>query len=155
MMRRMRLPLLLATLLLGALALAACGGGDKNEKPATTTATTAGGGTKTTVDVTLKEWAVEPSKAAVPTGNVTFKASNKGTIAHELMVVSTDLAVDKLAVKDAKADESKLKVIGEIEEFAAGKSAAKTFTLAKGKYLLLCNVATHYELGMRIAFTVE
>jgi len=30
-----------------------------------------------------------------------------------------------------------------------------TLDLAPGKYVLICNVAGHYQLGMHISFTVD
>jgi uncharacterized cupredoxin-like copper-binding protein len=42
-----------------------------------------------------------------------------------------------------------------VASIAAGKSAAVTLDLTPGKYVFICNVAGHYQLGMHTAFTVE
>ena len=47
-------------------------------------------------------------------------------------------------------------VIGRIDEsdLGPGKSASATFELSPGKYVLICNVAGHYEDGMYAGFEV-
>ncbi len=55
-----------------------------------------------TVFVELDEWDVRPDKTSVSAGNVTFEARNVGTIAHELVVIRTDLAADELVVEGAQ-----------------------------------------------------
>lgn len=107
------------------------------------------------VDVVLKEWATDAKAARVRAGDVYFLVDNQGKEPHELVVVQTDQAPDKLPVEYGRVPESKVKIIGEIEPFAGESKAGKAFSLAKGKYVLLCNIAGHYELGMRAAFTVE
>jgi uncharacterized cupredoxin-like copper-binding protein len=58
-----------------------------------------------------------------------------------------------LPVVKFKADEEGL-VIGEIEEFAPGKTGRITLNLKRGRYLLICNVVGHYMLGMTREFRV-
>jgi uncharacterized cupredoxin-like copper-binding protein len=55
-----------------------------------------------------------------------------------------------LPVARYKADEHGLN-LGEIEGIAPGKSGRITLTLKRGRYLLICNVAGHYQLGMKTA----
>ncbi|TAK76221.1 MAG: hypothetical protein EPO16_07490 [Dehalococcoidia bacterium] len=107
------------------------------------------------VDVELKEWATEAKAARVSAGGVYFFVSNQGKQPHELVVIQTDQSPDKLPVEGGRVPEGKVKIVGEIEPFAAESKAGKTFNLAKGKYVLICNIAGHYELGMRVALTVE
>ena len=149
-----------ARLAIVSIAVAACGGG-ASPSPSAAASTAAGGAT---VNVDLQEWAVVPSAASAATGDVTFKATNKGPDdPHELVVAQTDLAPDALPTKpDGAVDEAGagVTVIGEIEEFAVGGSEEATFTLAAGKYVLFCNVVdaegdAHYSKGMRTAFTVS
>jgi uncharacterized cupredoxin-like copper-binding protein len=136
-------------LLLGAMLLIACGG--NNGETSDGTSKTAG----TKVVAVLKEFTIEPDKTSVPAGSVTFEAQNKGTTPHELVVLQSDLAADKLTVKEGKVDESTVKVVDEIEEFDAGKTASKTMNLTAGRYILICNVVAHYVAGMYTTFTVE
>jgi len=70
-------------------------------------------------------------------------------------VIKTDLAPDKLPVDGASAKAKEDGKIGEITSIPAGKSAAVTVQLTPGKYVFMCNVAGHYQLGMHTGFTVE
>ena len=45
--------------------------------------------------------------------------------------------------------------VGEIASIPAGKSSAVTLDLAPGKYVFICNIASHYQLGMHAGFTVD
>ena len=181
-MSRLRSPgrLLIGFLAVGtSIALFACGGSSSTATPATsltppqTTTQTAPGTTrllpiltptattapaaaaKTTVNITLKEWAMTLDKSTAPAGQVTFHAQVTGTIPHELKVVKSDLAVDALPIKDGTVDESKVQVVGTVPPIDAGKTGDGSFTLAAGKYILICNIPTHYVSGMRVAFTVQ
>lgn len=109
-----------------------------------------------TVNVELNEWNVIPDVSSVAAGDIEFVATNTGSIEHELIVVQTDLAPDALPVSGGRVDESGagLTVIGEIPEFAAGGTESASFDLEAGDYVLICNIAGHYEAGMSAAFTV-
>jgi len=144
-----------AAILAAAMIAAACGG-DNEEKE------TAGGSQGTKVNVTLSEFVVSPQPASAPAGNVTFVAKNEGKEKHELVIVKTDLAPDKLPTKaDGSVDEegSGIKVVDEIEEFESGGTEELTVKLDPGKYVLLCNIVeedeSHYQKGMHAAFSVQ
>jgi uncharacterized cupredoxin-like copper-binding protein len=111
------------------------------------------------VKLEMGEFFFKPSISSVPSGQVTFVATNTGKIEHELVVIKTDLPADALPVAEGKVNEEAagISVIGEIEpeELGPGKTATKTFTLAPGKYVLVCNIAGHYQAGMRAPFTVQ
>jgi uncharacterized cupredoxin-like copper-binding protein len=138
------------------IALPACGDdeGDEGED---------GGGS--TVEVTLQEFAVIPAAASAPAGSITFEATNDGPEDdHELVVIRTDLAPDALpTVDNGSVDEEGegVEAIDEIAEFPPGETQSLTVDLAAGNYVLICNVYTeseqesHYQEGMRVAFTVE
>lgn len=146
-----------AALVALSLIAASCGGGAKETSGGKTEPglKTEGGGE--TVDAELKEMTITASPSSIAAGSVTFAATNVGTIDHELVVLKTDLAPDALPVKDGKVEEAGtgIQAIGEIEEFAPGKTESATFNLEAGKYVLLCNIASHYQAGMRAAFTVS
>lgn len=90
---------------------------------------------------------------SVKAGAVTFTFKNTGTRQHEMIVLKTDEAFDKLVVgSDNKVSEDKS--VGEISETDAAKTEVKTLDLAAGKYVLVCNIEKHYAQGMRSAFTV-
>jgi uncharacterized cupredoxin-like copper-binding protein len=106
------------------------------------------------IPVTLSEWKVTaPAEASA--GSITFAVSNTGTQIHEFVVVQTDTKADALAVVDNKIDEGVLTPVDEIEDIAVGATPKLTVDLAAGHYVLLCNIESHYEQGMRADFDVK
>ncbi len=153
----------LSVVALSIVAAAGCGGEDESND-------VGGDGDKeagSSVAVTLNEFEILTDKDSVPAGNVTFRAKNIGPDdSHELVVVKTDLAPDKLptSTNGAALYRSGVELIGEIEEFAVGGEEEMTFDLEPGKYVLLCNVMheeedgtleSRYKEGQHTAFTVE
>jgi uncharacterized cupredoxin-like copper-binding protein len=105
--------------------------------------------------------------ASVKAGDVTFNVKNTGTIEHEVIVLKTDTAYDKLPVVDSgdppvsvatgadKVDESSS--VGETGDPNIQPGETRSFTvkdMTAGKYVLVCNIAQHYAMGMRAPFTV-
>jgi uncharacterized cupredoxin-like copper-binding protein len=131
---------------------AACSGGSST--PAATS-TAAGGSAGGSIDVALSEWKVAPSAAKAKAGEVTFNATNKGATQHELVVIKSDAAPDKLPQASGAVDEKAVTVAGRVAALDAGKSGTVKATLAAGKYVLVCNLPAHYGQGMTTAFTVE
>jgi uncharacterized cupredoxin-like copper-binding protein len=119
-----------------------------------------------TVNVTLTEWAVILDKTSVPAGNVLFNVTNAGTqFKHEFVVIKTDLAPDALpADSTGRVDEEAgagITYIGEVEELELGATGNVSLPLTAGNYVLICNIVeagggheSHYNMGMRVAFTV-
>jgi uncharacterized cupredoxin-like copper-binding protein len=118
------------------------------------------------IKVTLTEWAVVLDKSSAPAGSVTFEVTNSGTqFKHEFVVIKTDLdPADLPADETGKVDEAGagIQFIGEVEELAIGASETASFDLTAGKYVLICNIVeagaehqSHYNQGMRVAFTVS
>ena len=107
------------------------------------------------IAVSLSEWAVAPAKAESPAGSVTFALTNAGSQVHEFVVVKTDLKADALPVVDNKIDESALTPVDEVEDIAVGGTPSLTVDLEPGHYVLLCNIETHYGLGMHSDFDVN
>ncbi len=103
----------------------------------------------------LFDWGIKLDRTSVSAGDVRVKAKNTGSTEHELVFVRTDLPEDKLPVKDNKVDEEQVEVVGEIEKFPAGKSESATLELPAGRYVLICNIATHYGLGMHTVLQVQ
>ncbi len=136
-----RVPVLTAGVLL--LAGAGCGSDDE----------TSG---SDSVDVTLEEWEVGVSESSVPAGSVTLNASNAGTLEHELLIVRSDDPPGDLPVVDNRVpeDDPAVDIVDEIAEFEPGTESSGTFDLEAGSYILMCNIATHYEQGMYTEFTV-
>lgn len=114
------------------------------------------------------EFTLSVSPGSTAAGDVTFAVMNAGAIEHELVVLQTDLAFDKLPIVDAgdppaavatganKVDEANN--VGETGEPNLKPGEARSFTikgLASGAYVLVCNLPGHYGGGMRAAFTVS
>ena len=160
--RRPRAAIVVATVCALSLVAAGCSdddGGETGETGAT------GGGT--TVDVTVQEFAVIPASSSAPAGDVTFDVTNEGPDdTHEFVVFKTDLAPDALpTAADGSVDEEGegVELIDEIEDIAVGDTPTLTVTLDAGSYVFICNIVeeeggetiSHYQQGMRVAFTAE
>jgi len=92
--------------------------------------------------------------ASAPAGKVRFRVTNTGTILHEMVVLKTKTAYDQLPVNAKTNRVSEAKSVGEVGNVPKGKTKSVTLKLKKGKYVLVCNIAKHYGMGMRAAFTV-
>ena len=158
--------------------LAGCGSSSKSSSTTTTTAagssTTAPAPSGPTVQVTVGDTSglsgpmtLVATPATIPAGDVTFVVKNAGTIDHEMIVVETNLAFDKIPVTDAGdppapvasgADKvSETGNVGETGQPNLKPGDTRTFTIKNmtaGQYALVCNIAVHYGKGMRAAFTV-
>ena len=106
-----------------------------------------------TSKVSLREWALVPSPAGATAGAITFTVRNGGKTRHEFVVIRTNVPADKLPVKNGRASEKGQK--GEIGNLNPGATKRLTLTLAKGKYVLICNLSGHYQAGQHASFTVR
>ena len=106
-------------------------------------------------------------KSTAPAGDVTFVVKNDGTIAHELVVLQTDTASDQIPVNAAGDPPAPVATgankilednnVGETGEPDVAKGDTRTFTIKAmkpGHYVLVCNLAAHYQMGLRADFTV-
>jgi uncharacterized cupredoxin-like copper-binding protein len=176
---RSRIATVGAGIIMGTALIAGCSSSSKNSSPTTAkasnpTTTTAAASTGTTVNVAVGDTAglngpmtLKADVNGVPAGDVTFVVTNNGTIVHEMVVLQTSTAFDKLPISDAGdppapvatgADKvSEDTNVGETGDPDLAAGATRTFTIKNmkaGTYALVCNVAQHYGLGMRAAFTV-
>jgi uncharacterized cupredoxin-like copper-binding protein len=110
----------------------------------------------TTVNATLTDMTIKVDQTSIKAGLITFVVKNSGLLEHELVVIKTDVAQDKLA-NDAdeagKMDETGN--VGETGDMNVGESKTFTITLAAGHYVLMCNEVGHYAGGMHMAFIVN
>jgi len=111
----------------------------------------------TTLDVVMKDFAIEPSIATASPGMIMFNIENQGMLAHDFYVIRTGLAPDALPVDSAafQVKVSELDVVKYQPAFAAGANVQVTVDLSAGRYVLICNIASHYQAGSRVAFTVQ
>ena len=100
------------------------------------------------INVQLGEMFARPSVTSVPAGKVTFKATNTGSLVHELMV-------ERMPIKfDSPGNPTEDAALGMIEDMDPGKSGQMTLKLTPGKYMLFCNVSGHYAAGQHTVLTV-
>jgi uncharacterized cupredoxin-like copper-binding protein len=134
--------------------LVACSG--DSDTPSTSAGSSTPGSNAPVVNVALKEFTISPSPASASAGAVNFKATNGGTVAHELVVLKTDKDPKSLPTKaDGGIDEAASNSVGEVSDLEPGKSGSTTLNLAAGRYVLVCNLPGHYAAGMATAFTVK
>ncbi len=108
------------------------------------------------VNVTLTDNKIVLDRASVQHGNVTFVVKNTGTVVHELVVLKTDIAADKIPAdpdEQGKVEEEGSQ--GESGDLDKGEAKEFTLNLTSGRYALICNQVGHYAAGMHIAFEVK
>jgi uncharacterized cupredoxin-like copper-binding protein len=107
------------------------------------------------VSVSMKEWKMQPVPSSSKAGSITFSVHNRGHLAHQFIVVKTNLPANKLPLKGATVNLAKLKVLGKVSSIQPGKTKTLGLKLAAGKYVLLCNLPAHYKAGQYTSFTVK
>jgi len=146
--------LILLVLVGVALVVGGCGGDDDE--------TTTGAGTTDTVDaekqattlaISMNEFKFTPANPELARGPIDITATNKGKTSHELVLLKTDTDPSKLRKQGKGVSEKKS--VGEVPETAPGQSGSETFDLKPGKYVMVCNIAGHYDAGMYGTLTVR
>ena len=125
-------------------AASACGGAatsDTNDLP--------------TLTLDLTDFKIASDHATVPPGRTVFAIRNHASMAHEVKVIKTDLDADKLPIDGAAAKAKEDGKVGELLNISAGGSRKLVLDLVPGRYLLICNIAGHYQLGMRVSLEVK
>lgn len=103
----------------------------------------------------LSDFKVTLDHPSIAAGHVVIGIRNVASMEHELKVIKTDVAADQLPIDGATAKASEQGKVGEVLNIAGGASRKLVLELAAGKYVFLCNVAGHYQLGMRTALEVK
>ena len=121
----------------------ACGGGpaDTSEVPS--------------LYVDLSDFKIVLDHQSIASGHVVIGIRNHASMLHELKVIKTDLAPDQLPVDGATAKAKEDGKVGELMNIAAGASRKLVLELTPGKYVIICNIAGHYQLGMRVGLEVQ
>jgi uncharacterized cupredoxin-like copper-binding protein len=113
----------------------------------------------TPVNVRLEDFKVRPDAAAVPAGTVTFRILNQGPTTHEVIVVRTDRAPDKLPLQrdglTVNEEAPGIDLLDEAEGLDIDDHRTLVLGLAPGHYVLYCNLEGHYLGGMYAALTVR
>lgn len=137
---------LLAALFIGTVLVAACGG---------SAAAPGVDASKGEIRADLKEYSIALTSTTMRSGTVTFVARNGGGAAHSFIVIKTDVAADKLPLDQQKQTAKEDGKVGGLDQVDPGKSQNLRLELPAGHYVIICNVATHYQLGMRAELTVN
>jgi uncharacterized cupredoxin-like copper-binding protein len=124
------------------------------------TSTPGGDTASPALDLEMSEWkitgvaggAIQPAAA----GTVEVQARNKGQSSHQLVIIKTNTDPAHLPTNDTQVNEAAAgEVMGKIDAIAGGATKSGTFTLDAGTYVFICNIPTHYQLGMHAALTVR
>ena len=107
------------------------------------------------VTVEMKDYSITLTPATAKAGNVKFGIKNSGGMAHQFDLIKTDLAADKLPIDAVNAKAKEDGLVKQVLNIGSGKTATATAELQPGHYVVICNVAGHYQLGMRTDLTVE
>jgi uncharacterized cupredoxin-like copper-binding protein len=111
------------------------------------------------VNVLLDDFTLRRDVAVVPAGTVRFRILNQGPTTHELSVIRTDRAPDKLPLQrdglTINEDAPGMHFVNEAEGIEIGDRRTLALRLAAGNYVLYCNMEGHYLGGMHAALTVS
>ena len=131
------LPIVVAILVTLSLLTAACSG--KAEAP----------GGSAALKVNLKEWRIDLNQGSVPSGPIDFEITNGGRIGHEVVVVRSDLPEKALPSHGGIVDTNTAgQTVRVIKDVRPGRRVHQSLDLPPGKYVLICNIVGHYQLGM-------
>jgi uncharacterized cupredoxin-like copper-binding protein len=139
----MKVELLAAVALGGALVFAGCGDDDDE------TGGTAGTGSQ--IEATASEFTFTPASWTVPAGQeVTISFDNEGQVEHEWVII------DKGEDIASEAEFTEDKVLFEVEAIDPGANSEETFTVDEpGTYQVICALPGHFNAGMKGALTVN
>ena len=105
------------------------------------------------ISVALVEWKLLPEQVTARAGRVTFVVRNDGTMDHEFVVLRSDRHHHSLVVKKGRAVETGR--LGEIPLIRKGATKSITLKVPRGRYVLLCNILGHYQLGQYASLRVR
>ena len=107
------------------------------------------------VIVDMKDYTITLNTPTVKAGIVKFGVRNNGTMVHDFNLIKTDLAPDKLPIDGASAKAKTDVLVKQMINIAQGRVTTLEAQLEAGHYVIICNVAGHYQLGMRAELTVQ
>ena len=113
----------------------------------------------TRVNVRLEDFKVRRDVAVVPAGTVSFRILNQGPTTHQLIVVRTDLAPDKLPLQrdglTVNEDAPGIDLVDEVGGLDIDDRQTLALRMTPGHYVFYCNFEGHYLGGMYAALTVR
>ncbi len=109
-----------------------------------------------TVAIGHGDFWITTSQPSVEAGNITFSIANQGRVIHEFKVVQSDLAPGSLPLieEEFKVDESQVNVLGATDIMQPGDTRTLVLNMPPGNYVLICNIASHYQAGSYTGFQV-
>jgi len=105
--------------------------------------------------VDMKEYSITLNAPTLKAGVVKIGIRNAGTMVHDFELIKTDLPFDKLPVDGGSAKAKDDGLVRQLQNIAPNRVTTLEVSLAAGSYVIICNVAGHYQLGMRAALKVE
>ncbi len=105
--------------------------------------------------VEMSDYKLVLDHATVTGPHIVIGIRNHAAMVHELKVIKTDVAADQLPIDGAAAKAKEDGKVGELLNIPGGASRRLVAELPAGRYVLICNVAGHYQLGMRVALEVN
>ena len=102
----------------------------------------------------LSDFKIVTDHPTVTAGRVVFGIRNHAAMGHEVKVLKSDVDADKLPI-DGSAKVSEAGKVGELLNIGGGASRKLVLDLTPGRYVIVCNIAGHYQLGMRVALEVK
>jgi uncharacterized cupredoxin-like copper-binding protein len=113
----------------------------------------------TPVNVRLEDFKVRQDAAVVPAGTVSFRILNQGPTTHQLIVIRTDRAPDKLPLQrdglTVNEHAPGIDLLDEVGGLDIDDRQTLVLRLAPGHYVLYCNLEGHYLGGMHASLTVR
>jgi uncharacterized cupredoxin-like copper-binding protein len=107
------------------------------------------------VIVDMKEYSITLNVSSVKAGSVKFGIRNLGTMVHDFDLYKTDRPLADLPIDGGSAKVKMDGLVKQMINIAANRSTTLSADLAPGRYVIICNVAGHYQLGMRVSLQVE
>src|SRR5437773_9521896 len=104
--------------------------------------------------VDMKEYSITLNTPTLKPGVVKIGIRNVGTMVHDFDLFNTDLPFDKLPVDNASAMVKLDGLVKQMRNISPNRVTTLEADLAAGSYVIICNVAGHYQLGMRAALKV-
>jgi uncharacterized cupredoxin-like copper-binding protein len=108
-------------------------------------------------DMSMATMHVSAEPARIPPGEVTFMARNDSSeFVHEMVIARVRDPSQPLAYidEDMEVDEEGAGLRGKVSELGPGQTAGITLVVKTGTYMIYCNIAGHYAMGMWTLVTV-
>jgi uncharacterized cupredoxin-like copper-binding protein len=108
-------------------------------------------------DMSMATMHISAEPAKIPPGEVTFMAKNDSAeFVHEMVIARVRDPSQPLAYidEDMEVDEDGAGFRGKVSELGPGQTAGITLVVKTGTYMIYCNIAGHYAMGMWTLVTV-